>query len=653
MSETQSHAQLMEETFQEDLTILLKVLSGETQSDPVTATQYLLHKYPERSEGYFVLGVLTYLSGYVGDAISMIEKAHTIDPDVSEYALALSSLYVKADRLNDGLYFAKLGSVLDSHPQMAGILPPYLKNFVEAARVSTIHGHYVAASLAFIRRDFELVATECELELKMSHDYVPALELYAKALIEMGEHGSAIPILQRVLQLKPEDAAADKLNLAESILHLGLFEQAQAHIDEVVQSEPQSLDINAKAFYLLSGMENGEPARSRVWASMQQSGLHEAEPYFPYTPSDDGKIRIGFLSDKCYDCFEGSALSSFLRRVDRKIFQPYVYIQNFNKDNVTQAIKNWAVSAREVFDVNDKTLALILQRDGVDLLIDMCGFGPNQRLSLLAHKPCGQRLSWLAPLHGGGQPGIDTVVTDDSTDASQSRFLQTGQDTMKLRTPVFARRPAQGFLDPLSPPNEIKGYVTFGAYLDFRALASSDGALWMRVLESVPGSKLRLYIGPRISEISLARLNEIFEPKGLLDRVELYTPDEDERSGGFFDHIDIFLASRCEDRDNIILALWMGVPCLTKSDVNDPYVTYSGALLRAAGIPSWACEDDEAFLSVAKALAFDPRELAGLRKVLRGQIAKSRLMDMSGFALEFQTRLAELFSRKIQKGDLS
>jgi predicted O-linked N-acetylglucosamine transferase (SPINDLY family) len=114
--------------------------------------------------------------------------------------------------------------------------------------------------------------------------------------------------------------------------------------------------------------------------------------------------------------------------------------------------------------------------------------------------------------------------------------------------------------------------------------------------------------------------------------------------------VDIFLASRSENKDTIVLALWMGVPCLTKSGVNDPYVSYSGALLCAAGIPSWACEDDDTFLSVAKALAFDPAELSGLRKVLRGQIAKSRLMDMSGFALEFQVRLAELFTRKIQKG---
>lgn len=644
MPETQS------QSYQDDLSILLKVLSGETAKDPVTETQNFLHRYPERSEGYFILGVLTYLSGYIGDAANMIEKAHGIDPDVREYALALSSLYIKSDRLNDSLYFAKLGSVLDTHPQMAGILPPDLKNFVEAAGQSHIHGNFVAASLAFSGREFELAAAECELELKMDPSYVPALDLYARSLIEMGDYGGAIPVLQRALELNPENTVETLLNLAEAIFRLGLFEQSQGYIEQAVQSAPDSIDVNARAFYLVSGMPDAKQAQAQAWSGLQQAGLYEKEPFFPYEPSEDGKIRVGFLSDKCYDCFEGAVLGSLLRRFDKSLLEPYVYIQNINKDGVTQTLKNWAVSAREVYDVNDKTLALILQRDQIDILIDMCGFGANQRLSLLAHKPCGLRVSWLAPLHGGGQPGVDVVVTDGSTDTAQSRFLEGDQSCMELRTPVFAGKPVQGYLDPVPPPHEKKGYVTFGAHLDFQALSSSDGALWMRLLESVLGAKLRLHVGRHISEISLARLKEIFEPRGLLDRVELYTPDEDERLGGFFDQVDVFLAAQNEDGNTIVQALWMGVPCLARSDANAQYVTYSGAVLSAAGIPSWACEDDDRFLSIAKALASDPAELSGLRKVLRGQVAGSQLMDMDGFALEFQGRMAELFFRQIQKG---
>jgi len=644
MSETPS------QSHQDALAELLKVLSGDTAENPLNATQSFLHNHPERSEGYFILGVLTYLSGYIGDATNMIEKAHEIDPDVREYALALSSLYVKSDRLNDSLYFAKLGTVLDSYPDMAGILPPDLKNFVEAADQSAIHNHYVAASLAFVRQELSTVIAECELELKMDPSFVPALELYARALIEQGDYGSAIPVLQRALQLNPEDAAETGLSLAEAILHLGLFEQSQAYIEKAVQSAPDAIDINAKAFYLLAGMPKARQAQARARAVLEQAGLREEEPYFPYTPSDDGKIRIGFISDKCYDCFEGVALAGLLRRFDKSLLEAHVYIQNTNKDGVTQTLKTWAESAREVYDVNDKTLALILQRDRVDILVDMCGFGANQRLSLIAHKPCGLRVSWLAPLHGGGQPGIDVIVTDASTDVSQSRFFEGSQTSMELRKPVFAGKPVQGYLDPVAPPCEKKGYVTFGAYLDFRALSSSDGVLWARLLESIPDARLRLHIGTHISEISLARLNEIFEPQGLLDRIELYTPDEDERLGGYFDQVDVFLAAQSEKANTIVEALWMGVPCLVRSDANAPYVTYSGAVVRAAGIPSWVCEDDDQFLSVAQFLASDRAELSGLRGVLRGQVVKSQLMDMDGFSLEFQGRLAELFFRQIQKG---
>lgn len=644
MSDVQSH------THHEALSVVLKVLSGETPGDAVTVTQDFLKQHPERSEGYFILGVLTYLSGYIGDATSMLERAHDIDPDVREYAEGLSGLYVKSDRLNDALYFAKLGAVLESHPEMAGVLPPELKNFVNAAGWDGIHRHYVAALMAFDRRDFATVIAECDLELKMDPSYVPALDLYARTLTEMGEYGDAIPVLQRVLQLKPDSSAEVSLSLADAICHLGLFEQARQYIDATVQSDPESTKAGIQAFYLLSKMPGAEQASERVWKNLQHAGLVEQDPYFEYTPSSDGITRIGFLSDKCYDCFEGAVLSQLLRRFDKKMLEPYVYIQNINKDGVTQTIKNWSQSAREVYDVNDKTLALIMQRDGIDILVDMCGAGANQRLMLLARQPCGLRISWLSPSPAGGQPGINYVITDVTTDAAQARLLQGDQACMQLRTPLFARKPIRGYEDPAPPPVVEKGYITFGSHLDFRALSSGDGALWARVLDSVPGSKLRLYVGGRMSEISLARLNEIFEPLGLLDRIELYSPDEDERLGGFFDRVDIFLASQTEKMDVILEALWMGTPCLTWTDANSRQVTYSGAVIHAAGIPSWVCDGEEAFLSMAKSLAFNQTELEGLRGVLRHQVVKSALIDLDGFAVEFQGRMAELFIRQIQKG---
>ncbi|HEY9078856.1 tetratricopeptide repeat protein [Magnetovibrio sp.] len=641
-------SQIQTQSHQEDLVALLKVLSGEVSDDPIAVTQDFISKHPEQSEGYFILGVLTYLSGYVGDAISMIEKAHELDPDVREYAQALSSLYTKSDRLNDALYFAKLGVVLASHPQMAGILPPDLKNFVETAEHELIHSHYVTALVAFDQREFEKVISECELELKMDSSYVPALDLYARTLIEMGDYGYAVPVLQRVLQLKPNNVDYC-LSLADALSHLGFFEQARDYIEKALQGAPGDLKVGVRAFYLLSLMPKAEQVRGAVWETLTQAGLTNEEPYFPYTPSSDGKIRIGFLSDKCYDCFEGSVLSHLLERFDKNLLEGHVYIQNINHDGVTQAIKNWADSSRPVYDVNDKTLALIMQRDQIDILIDMCGAGQNQRLAFVAHQPCGLRLSWLAPLHGGGLPGINFVVTDGSTDSAQARFLRAQQANLRLNGPVFARKPVRGYGDPSPPPVQSKGYVTFGAYLDFRALSDRDGALWVRLLTEVDNAKLRLHIGARISEIGLARLNEIFEPVGLLERIELYTPDEDERLGGFFDHVDIFLAAKTEKIDSIIKALWMGVPCLTRPDDEISYVTYSGAVLRAAGIPSWACEDDDAFLTVAKSLASNHGELAGLRNALRPQCAQSALMNVDSFALDFQGKLAEMFFTKIQK----
>jgi len=643
------------QSYQDDLAALLGVLSGATKDDPINACQTFMHAHPQRSEGYFILGVLTYLSGYVGSAIEMVEKAHDIDPDVREYALALASLYSISGRLNDALYFAKVGAVMESDPQMAGILPPGLQNFVQAAGGKELHRHYIDASMAFNRREFALAIAECELELKMDPSYVPALELYGRTLIEVGEHGRAISCFQAVQQHDPDCSADVQLSLADSFCHLGLFEDAKPYIEAALHKDPASVDIGVRAYGMLASMPDSRQACGKVLATLQQNALRLEQPYFDYAPPQDRKIRIGFLSDKFYNCFEGIALNALVQRMDRNVFEPYAYIQNINKDHMTQTVINTADSSREVFDINDKTLSLIMQRDEIDILVDMCGFGPGQRLSFLAHQPCGVRVSWLAPPHDGAQPGVKYVVTDDSTHDVQSRLLQQdqNQECIRLKSPLFTLPPVKGYGPPAPLPASQKGHVTFGAQMDFRALSSGLAGLWGRLLDSVEGSVLRMNVGDGISNEGVNRLSEIFEPLGLLDRIQLYTPDEDERMGGFFDQVDVYLASSFDTPKGVLEALWMGAPCITKVDDSQSMRNTASTVLTGAGAPSWVCRNDDELCAVAKDIVSDLSALAIRRTGLREQVEQSALMNLDGFALEFQGQLANVLLRHISaEGDL-
>jgi len=636
---------------QEDLQSLLEVLSGGTSTLPLDASQAFLNKYPDFSEGYFILGIQSFLAGYVGDAIEMIEKAHVIDPGVREYAEALSSLYSLSGRLNDALYYAKIISVTQSHEALAALLPPQLKDFVQAAGEVQPHQNYINASLAYNRREFDLVIEECQLQLKMTPSYLPVLELYGKTLIEVGEYGPALPALQDVVILDPNCSASVYLLLADAFYHLALYEKAHHYIKEALHRGPDSVDIMAKAYQMLANMPCMQAASQALLADFRESVFRDNQPYYPYVLPEGEKIHVGFLSDKFYNCVEGRALSSLVTKLDNRVFRTFGYIQNYNSDSLTQALKNMMESARESHDINDKTLALIMSRDRIDILIDMCGFGDGQRLSFIAKNPCGIRLSWLAQPHGGGQPGVQYVLTDDSTNESQTQLLGKDQGCLHISPPLFAHAPIKGYGDVAPSPLEKNKALTFGVQLDLRAFVE-HGALYKKLLDSIPGSKLCISIGSDISDMTIGRLNEIFAPFDLLEKIELSAPDDEERLGGFFDQVDIYLPSIFEDISRLEEALYMGVPCILKVDQSEQRVNYASTVLRAIGSSSWVCDFDDDVVKTVQVIIADPEKLKMHRATLREQIEQSELMNMDHFVMGLQRKLIEQFGGHFsQKGE--
>src|SRR5262249_2877739 len=74
------------------------------------------------------------------------------------------------------------------------------------------------------------------------------------------------------------------------------------------------------------------------------------------------------------------------------------------------------------------------------------------------------------------------------------------------------------------------------------------------------------------------------------------------------------------------MALWMGVPVLTKA--GDAMVSRMGvSLVSEAGLADWVAPDIDAYIAQACRRCDGFTELAELRRNLREQVKRSRLMD--------------------------
>ncbi len=86
----------------------------------------------------------------------------------------------------------------------------------------------------------------------------------------------------------------------------------------------------------------------------------------------------------------------------------------------------------------------------------------------------------------------------------------------------------------------------------------------------------------------------------------------------------------------------MGVPTLTLA--GDRLIARQGAsLMRAAGLPEWVADDEDAFVAKAVALSGDTAGLAALRAGLRERVRHSPLFDARRFAANLESALWQMW----------
>lgn len=616
------------EAFETELQIVIEHVSSSLLEVGVSRCETFIKAYPERAEGYYLLGLLLYNNGRAGDARSMMEKAHDIDPDLQEAAFALSALFGQAGQLRDALYFSKLALSLEERAHLAETVPPEFRNFIEATAKSVPHVNYVNGLYAFDQQDFTRTIHQCELDLAIYPGHEPTMILQAKACIGIGDFGRAAEVLQAVVDQNGDCENEVRLLLAEALIQLGLFDNARQYIDKVTADQELSVEDGAKVLKLLSRIPGGRDAQNSLLQHLEKTVLKPQEPYYEYLPSVDGKIRIGILSDQFYNGFIGQVLREFMLRMDRNTFVVYGYKQNRKWDATSDFFATNFKVFRETADIDDKTLSLIMQRDGIDVLIDMCGFEDQHRLELLARQPGVTRASWLSSPQGLALSTIDHVfVSKDDLDSVQSA------EPLVVESGVLARAPLEGYLPPNPSPAKSSGHVTFGAALDLAAMALGDGELMVKVLQDNPDARLKLNMGGHVSPVSLSLLNQHFEPFGLQERIDLYSPEPNQSRGAFFNEVDVYLASCLAKPDQVLEALHMGVPCVmrTRDDLT-PGLGLS--VLRQAGRGEWVFADDATYLEAVQGLASDISGLETLRATMRDALAASPVHNMDNVALK-------------------
>jgi len=370
------------------------------------------------------------------------------------------------------------------------------------------------------------------------------------------------------------------------------------------------------------------------WASK----FPETSRKFFNVPNVDRPLRIAYLSSD----FRNHPVAYFILPVLQHhavgSVRSYLYYTHSKRDDYTQLIADASFQFDHVWDFDDQALASKIERDGIDILVDLNGHSAEGRTSLLARRVAPVQISWLGYPNTTGLATVDYRIGDLTTDPDPEGQLLCREKLIRLPRLFSVYNPI------MPPPSVAPGpytklkYVTFGSFNNIKKINAGVISCWSEILKQVPDSRLLIKC-PSMNFPSLQNeLLQSFEEKGIdSGRIEFQGLVHGHKNHlEAFSRIDIHLDSfpyhgtttTCE-------SLLMGVPVVTMQG-RDHRSRVGASLLNSVGHPEWVARDDQEYCKIAAELASNPTRLEATRAGLRQELESSALMDAESFTRDLE-----------------
>jgi predicted SAM-dependent methyltransferase len=242
---------------------------------------------------------------------------------------------------------------------------------------------------------------------------------------------------------------------------------------------------------------------------------------------------------------------------------------------------------------------------------------------------------------------MDYRLTDEIADPPGEADELHSEELVRLPGGFLCYAPPPDVPPVSDAPVGTAGYPTFGSFNNTNKVNETVVAVWARILNVLPGSRL-LMKSQQLADASIRRRFErLFAEHGVDEgRIELMgaiAKHTDHLAA--YSRVDVALDSfpyngtttTCE-------ALWMGVPVVTLAGrVHRARV--GASLLHHAGLDEFVTSSVDEYVEKALELARDRVALTGLRRTLRRRIASSALTDAERALDSMQSALGEMWRR--------
>ncbi len=514
-------------------------------------------------------------------------------------------------------------------------------------------------------------------------NYPEAYDNLGYVLLAQGKTAEAIPVYQKLLGLRPnhvqahynlgialqgqgrlEEAVASnrraltlKPDYVEAHFNLGSTLQAQGKLDEAIVSYRRALTLRAdyveaqsNLLFCLSYLGKNSIAdyleEARLYGRKAAAKVRERFSTWTCPPAPE-RLRVGLISGDLRNHPVGYFLENVLPHLAATQIELLAYPTHQHEDALTRRMRSHFVGWKSLAGMNDEAAARLIRADGVHVLLDLSGHTKHNRLPIFAWRPAPVQATWLGYFASTGIAEMDYLLADPVSVPESCQGHFTEQVWYLPETRLCFSPPAASEELAVTPlPALANGYVTFGCFQKLDKINEAVIAVWGRVLQALPQSRLYLQNRALESPVIREQLQRQLAQSGIApERVRLEKAVPRKEYLAAHAEIDIILdtfpfpggTTTCE-------ALWMGVPTMTLAG-NTMLARQGASLLSCAGLADWVATDEEGYVATAVAHATDLAQLALLRAGLREQVLASPLFDGPRFARNFEAAMWGMWRR--------
>ena len=639
-----------------------RTLQKEGRFDAARAMcEEILREEGERAEVQHLLGLIAYQTGNIEQAQELIGRAATLDPGntlfhyhhglafqrLQNFEAAIAS-YDKAIAVAPGNVDALLnrGNALTAIGQFEAAISSY--NNAAALRPNVSIIYYNLAQAARGLGDLARAAANLTKAIALNPNHADA-HLNLGAVLELqGRVCDAVTAYRQAASLQPERADLhDKLGRA--LLDMGATAEAVVSFRNAVAAGATH-ETYSRLIFALDMLASSDTAllqgERKRWNALF-APLVDTVPFS--NPRDpERRLRVGYMSADFKMHSAAMTFGAMLTRFNTAAFEVFAYNNASSEpDAIANLFHNSVTHWREIAGLSDADVVAKVREDGIDILVDLSGHSPGNRLQVFAKKPAPIQITAWGFNTGTGLKAIDVIFGDviGIPESEKHLFAERVRYLPSTFGAFFPSMPDVNTLPALSGSK-----VVFGAFNRLCKVSDDALNLWARVLAAVPNSVLMIKVVELDDPGQKERLLAQFAAAGV-ERERLILIGKT----GWFDHmaaynrVDISLDPFPHTGGVTTLeGLAMGVPVITLT-----WPTLVGRLstsfLTTLGMTDWIASTPDEYVEIAVRKVRDLPALNDLRQSLRPKMRGSIIGDgkahVTAVEQEFRTLWREWCAR--------